>query len=226
MSTAGLIHANQRLTHPFVIEPGIWRIDVQATWPGSDIDLALTGPDGTSFDTASAVRGGFGSEGETYDTLSIRLPAPGEWQVVAIGTEIAARGEPYDVRVTSRFPAVRARWRIEPEPATAGAALAVRVETTPAASLRSMSARWTRDERDAGTYELPGDASGAFRVPVPSEAGTYRLRLVANGATGRGKPFMRTFDRTLPVIDPRSPDAAARPVARRATTGGWKAVTE
>ncbi|MGR0481446.1 MAG: right-handed parallel beta-helix repeat-containing protein [Candidatus Electronema sp. V4] len=64
-------------------------------WPGSDIDLLITKPDGTTLDyTGKTVFGYY--EGKTQEYYVVYNDQPGTWQIDLKAVDVAEEGEPYE----------------------------------------------------------------------------------------------------------------------------------
>ncbi|WP_200193404.1 VWA domain-containing protein [Halorhodospira abdelmalekii] len=197
-------------SHQVVLEPGQSVTEFRTTWPGSDIDLRLTAPDGSVHTSASAVRGGYGVERQTYDLIRLRSPQAGRWQVEVIGVDLAPEGQAYTLRVAGQQAELKTQWQTN--------RLVPAVGDDYAFDLIGGEVQWDRaevrtwypnGEQKSETVSLGGieavlgGASGQtiFRM-VPSHEGTYRVQIHVHGQDRQGRPVMRALDRSFRVEAP------------------------
>ncbi|PNU18644.1 hypothetical protein C2E25_16615 [Geothermobacter hydrogeniphilus] len=187
-------------------------VDVEVTWPGSDIDLTLIDPNGKRYQIEQAVRDNIGIEEGTYDIIRLQNPVAGTWRVAVKGVDIAPGGEPYTVRVTSSGSPLKARWKTNVVTPEVGQPMSIEIQS------ENNKVRWQQAEvevyRPDGTLEhnvkpldglfaTLGGSSGQAAYIFRSEApGVYRVKIVATGTTDNSQKVMRTFDRTFEVAPP------------------------
>ena len=88
---------------------------------------ALTGGTMTIKD---AVAGGFVVEGDTYDIIQIKNPAPGEWRIDITGVSVSTGAEPYTLQVAGKESRVRTEWVLNAPVPEVGAPFTVAVRST------------------------------------------------------------------------------------------------
>lgn len=187
-------------------------VDVEVTWPGSDVDLMLIDPSGKRIPIDQAVRKNFGIEEGTYDIIRLQNPVDGPWRIAVKGVDIAPGGEPYTVRVTSSGGGIKARWKTNLVTPEVGQPMSIEIDS------EHNRVRWQQTEvevhRPDGTLEhtvkpldglsatLGGSSGQSAYVFRSDSPGVYRVKIIATGATDNGQKVMRTFDRTFEAVPP------------------------
>jgi len=64
-------------------------------WSGSDIEMTVTSPSGQAYDRASIGSDVVVEVGATFETITVKHPELGEWQVELFGSDIPLGGEPF-----------------------------------------------------------------------------------------------------------------------------------
>ena len=206
----GRVRPGESVAHRVWLEAGQGVTEFRVTWPGSNIDLRLTAPDGTVHTSASAVQGGYGVERSTYDLIRLRHPQPGEWQAEVIGRQVAAEGTPYTLRVAAQEMALQTAWETNMTVPETGQPYTFDLTGGGVRWERADVRVWQPDGQEqaqavtlGGLGALLGGASGQtiFRL-VPTQQGTYRVQILAHGNDTRGQAVMRALDRSFRVVAP------------------------
>jgi outer membrane protein OmpA-like peptidoglycan-associated protein len=192
------------------IEPGTTTAYAALDWPGSDIDLSLTAPDGRVIDSASAVAMGQGVEAGTFDVIRLDQPAPGRWKVEVKAVRVAPKGEPYTLRAGVAGSDLRFGWQVAGGGARAGAPVII-------APRPNQPVRWLRTRatvRDGNGQiifrsRVPYRADAGFEIPAIEKVGDHLVRLEVDGEITGGGRFSRVFDRTIAIGSRRT---TAKPV--------------
>lgn len=198
------------------IEPGTTTAYVALDWPGSDIDLSLTDPDGRVVGSASAVAMGQGVEAGTFDVIRLDQPSPGRWKVEVKAVQIDPKGEPYTLRAGVAGSDLRLGWQVTGGDASADAPLII-------APRPNQPVRWLRSRatvRDGNGQiifrsRVPYRADAGFEIPAIEEVGDYLVRLEVDGEITGGGRFSRVFDRTIAI---GSRQTTTKPVMARRVT--------
>jgi len=101
-SASGLVNQGQTVSEAVQIDGSVSKAKFSVTWAGSDVDLALTDPNGQIIDPQAAENDpniSFTS-GDTYEYFNVQSPAQGEWQMNITGVDIPAGGEQYNTSVS------------------------------------------------------------------------------------------------------------------------------
>ena len=211
LAESGTLRTGEQKSHRFPVEPGMGGLDIQVSWPGSDIDLVVHDPHGNVISTKEAVRAGRGAEGETYDIIQLKNPAAGEWRVTVKGVQLAAAGEPYDLRVMGRDPAIKTKWQTNVVVPEIGQPYTVSVDDGSGIAweksvslLRLPDGTQQRDTHPLNglAVMLSGGSSHMVYELIPDRKGVYRLQLRLEGRDSSGMPVVRSIDRTFRVEEP------------------------
>ncbi len=73
-------------------------------WPGSEVSLSLTSPNGREIGPATIAPDVYHAKGRTYELYSIQDPEDGQWLLDLLGTSLPPGGEQVDIRVAVRGP--------------------------------------------------------------------------------------------------------------------------
>ena len=97
MSTSGTVAQGGTATQTVLINPSVSQATFEVDWTGSDMDLALIGPDGTVIDhnTAASYPGVTLDIGDTYEMYTVNSPQAGQWTMQTYGADIPAGTETY-----------------------------------------------------------------------------------------------------------------------------------
>lgn len=180
------------------------------TWPGSDIDLRFTAPDGSIVDhNLAAVDPNVRlSEGATFEFFTINAPPAGIWQVEIIAVDVDPAGEPYDFVARLDSPV---RVELESLPPNApglnpvpiqvsirefGPVLDATVTVTIVPTDNASIAPRHVVLYDDGAHEdgLAGDGVYGNAMLLGTEIGAYRVNVAVNGQTDTGRQFQRSLE--------------------------------
>lgn len=217
----GQLKTGEETSHPLHFEPGVSSAEFQCTWPGSDIDMVVRGPDGRRYGVLDAVRSGQGAKGRTYNIVRIPDITPGRWNVDLRGVDLAPRGETYHLRVSGTEAPLQVRWKLAPDVPETGSMIRLHVQAE-GVSWQDGEVRVWRPDGSVGNAPVAlgvgglgifFQESGAQQVFAlqPDQAGIYRLLATLEGKTRDGHPVTRAFDRTFNVAQGA---AASRPRGR------------
>lgn len=206
----GTLRQGETITHALVIEPGQREAEFRVSWPGSDIDLHLTAPDGRAYTSKQAVQHGFGLERPTYDIIRVANPTPGTWQVGVVGVQLAAGGEPYTLRVAGRDTTQQARWLANVTVPEIGQPYALDLTGEAVRWERADVSLWLPDGQRldethtlGGLQALLGAGSGqTIYTLLPRQEGVHRILITVHGRTLDGAAVMRSLDRSFRVAAP------------------------
>ena len=103
---AGLAHSGCEPTDDIVQDQIITIVETIArymgqvtftnTWLGSDIEMTIISPSGTRYDRQTTASDAIVVVGDTFETITILEPEPGEWTVEFFGADIPDGGEPFN----------------------------------------------------------------------------------------------------------------------------------
>jgi hypothetical protein len=206
----GTLKAGESATFPVDIDAGQRAAELRLSWPGSDMDLSATAPDGTVYTTDAAVQGGFGVKAKTYDIIRLKSPPPGRWQVVARGVRVAPQGEPYALRVAGRGGALQTAWVQNVTVPEVGQPFTLDLKGGHVDWEQANATTWLPDGRVVQKEKvlsplgaMLGSGSGqTIYALVPKRPGAYRVQIVAHGTDTSGSAVMRSIDRTFRVAVP------------------------
>lgn len=95
----GLIAQGQNIFHDIIVDGGSSLINFSLTWPGSDLDLELTDPNGNIINHSTSNPNVSFTSGPTFETYIISNPVPGQYTAKIIGVSTSGQ-EPYNLVVT------------------------------------------------------------------------------------------------------------------------------
>lgn len=98
-----LIELGQTIVKRVPISTRLLQAVFSISWPGSDIGMTLVSPSGRRITVNSDDFDVSGDAGDTFKTISVYKPEPGEWQVEMVGIDVDAGGEPVSLS-TSEVP--------------------------------------------------------------------------------------------------------------------------
>lgn len=201
----GDLKPDERHLQSVVVEPGVGMLVIQVTWPGSDIDMNVLGPDGLVVTIDDAVQSALGVEGTTFEVIQIPTPKAGAWNVELTGIDVLPSGEPYTLRVTARGSDVQTEWALTGS--LVGQPVAVALSGSENVSWERGSVVWWGPDGRGGERDIVLNddlfrrGSEEFQLGVPSLPGIHRVRLQLTGHTRDGHPIIRSFDRSFEVAD-------------------------
>lgn len=101
-SVSGTIYTGESTKYSLVLAGFLPVVNFNVSWPGSDIDLVITTPNGEVLTPSSGIVVDFIETG-TQDTYVVDASAieEGTWTVEVVGVEIAAEGEPYELTIST-----------------------------------------------------------------------------------------------------------------------------
>ena len=103
-----LISLDQVLSYDYPVPPTTTFFTVHLQWPGSDLDLALETPGGTTLNNTTWYqhsRASYYREGENV-VLRIEQPEPGTWTIKVTGIDVPPEGEAFNLSIIrSEIPA-------------------------------------------------------------------------------------------------------------------------
>ncbi len=94
----GLIAQGQNLFQQAIIDAGAVFTNFSLTWPGSDLDLVLTAPNGIIIDHNVTDPDISFTSGDTYETYTIQNPLPGQYTLTITGVSVSGQ-EDYNLTV-------------------------------------------------------------------------------------------------------------------------------
>lgn len=211
MRQRGTIAQGQQTTRHFTVDGTAQQLTVGLQWPGSDLDLTLVAPDGTTFSRQSpGPRARFlGGPDEEY--FKIDAPQAGTWQAVITGVQTDPGGEPFEVfarvasplkgLIVSEFDNLMVGDRVF---------LLVRLSEGAGVTGATVRGRVRRIDAPSGGRSLlffddgqHGDGAaddglyGAEFVAGRAGGGGYELHVQAEGRTADGRAFVRAPSRTF-----------------------------
>lgn len=214
-SVSDVIQQAQQVVHTGLIDASVRVARFILDWGGSDLDLGLVAPDGTSIDHESAAESlklSFTS-GETYEMYTVDSPLPGEWQMVADAVDIPSGGETYNASITGATAVgmsmstdrstyetgelVRIEAAVEDGSPITGASVTATIDAPSDAGFDVDSLQLYDDgahgdgAADDGVY-----ANDFRRIAWP---GSYTIRVNAEGTSNLGIPFTRTDFQSIAV---------------------------
>jgi Mg-chelatase subunit ChlD len=189
----------------FDVEVGLDRLVSMITWPGSDLDLRLYGPDGQE---VAAQR----TAADRYEILRVDHPQPGRWRAEIEAVDVPDAGEPFTFAASgpSDVRLVVDAWPDNED----GGDRNLSVRLTGGADLRGLEGHLLVEAPDGRTVTVPlrrgADptilTAGADWATRP---GDYQVRVVAE-ARRRGGKLRRELHRTLHVTGGATPTAEDR----------------
>lgn len=206
----GQLREGEAKGHQVMVESGQGVAEFRVTWPGSDIDLRLTAPDGAVHTSASAVQNGYGVERPTYDLIRMQNPQHGAWNVEVVGVDLAHEGEPYTLRVAGQQADLRTHWDTNMRVPEVGHAYAFELLGGEVQWDHAEVRVWQPDGHQrtdeitlGGVGALLGGDSGQtiYRM-VPGREGTHRVQIHVRGTDQQGRSVMRALDRSFRVEPP------------------------
>lgn len=196
---------------PLLVEQGQGLIECRVSWPGSNIDLTAVSPNGRQYSIQSAVAGGYGIEGDTYDLIRIKNPMPGNWNLRLQGVEITPGGEPFTVRAAARDSAIRTRWEIKPLVPEMGENCSFSLSSQSnvnwqTAEVIRFDHRGVKSSKQVTLSSIAAMLGGAGGQTIyswrPDSLGVNRFHLEVKGVLPDGSEVMRSLDRTVRVAAP------------------------
>lgn len=98
--TSQNLHTGENLTEKAVVTDLDAALNGVVRWPGSDVELRFKAPNGTTIDRGNIPAGVEHSLTGTSETYTIPDPEPGEWEVEAVGKQLAPSGEQVSLDTT------------------------------------------------------------------------------------------------------------------------------
>lgn len=92
-STPFIVHANETITNPFDVLPGLFGLSINITWPGSTVKLTVVSPSGHVYGADDVGPDGFHLLTPTSELIYLRDPEPGRWTVRIYGADVRPEGE-------------------------------------------------------------------------------------------------------------------------------------
>ncbi len=205
----GVIQQGEKISYDLYIGDSTGRIQVQLSWPGSDIDLALVDPDGAVHSIEDAVSQGYGKETANYDVIRLNNPDPGKWEMQLSGKDVSAQGEPYTTRVSSQGGNIETSWETDVVVPEAGEEFSVDIVS------KNNTVEWEKAQYSvkgpsgksqnetvsmSSVAQILGGSEGQRAASIrPENPGLYRVRVTVFGQTQDKNRIMRSFDRTFEV---------------------------
>ena len=212
LTRSGTIQVGDIILYDFSVEPGIKALSLQTSWQGSDIDMAVTDPDGKKLTIEEAVNKGIGIEAETYDIIGQRNPKPGNWQARLFGVQLPAAGEKYEFRAMVRESTIKTDWQVNVPVPEIDQQMSITLNTEGGqinwekAELKIWMPDGTVQERIEPLNSLLAAMSGQSGLSVfeflPKVEGLHRVQIKVTGKSPAGHTLNRGFDRTFHVAVP------------------------
>ena len=94
-----------RASYPVTVGSNTPTLSTSIRYKGSDVELSLTSPSGTVYDSETVADGVRYGAGTTWRWLEVDDPEPGEWTIQVYGADLDPEGEPFHLQ-----------WNAEPAP--------------------------------------------------------------------------------------------------------------
>lgn len=188
-SFTGIIQPGGLLNYSFVTDGSITDLLVSLFWRGSDLDLTLTAPDGSTY--RPEIVGG------TFEHLLLPQPQSGEWTIQVRGVEVPAGGEPCSVQVHANS-ARKLLLEYERETYPGNQPLEIGMRLSDGTSLAAAGVRAIVIAPDGTeTVASPQDENAGLLLPLGNQEGSYTVRVQVRG-TGMNQ-FQRESSGTIVV---------------------------
>ena len=192
--------------YAFDLDDAVSEILARLYWPGSDLDLVLTAPDGTNWDVARARRSGaLASSATTYEQFRVANPMPGRWTATVKAVQVPANGEPFDLQIGGASPLRVDVAQAQEDTSTGTVVVPVRLRHDRGSRPRVDSLRLTV-QPPSGEENLVAEQIDPFREGnlrlvhyAPQEQGDHLFRAQLRGATAQGSSFTRVQNRMVHV---------------------------
>ena len=194
------------------IDSSVLRAVFTASIGGSDIDLVLVKPDGSIVDPSVAATDPniTFTSGDNYESYSIILPMPGEWQMQVTGVDVAPGGEPITVSASGSTDLTLSLDFDKPEylpnepiyviaelKDSLGPILGADVMTT--AQSPTTTATFNLYDDGAHGDGIANDGIYANSYTNTSQRGSYTFKVDASGTSNTGEAFTRTATKSTVV---------------------------
>ena len=209
----GELKPDESARHTVSVDQTVEDLRLQLTWPGSSMELQLTGPQGRPVGTDVA-------QGQTYAVVRAEDVRPGQYTVEVIAREVDSAGEPYQLMVsgssslrpeTAQFPTAVRPSRTAPIQVELPAAV-VRTQSVQAEATQYANAGGSRKSLSLTRRQRGDTLSFVGQLPPANTEGDRRVVVRITGNTQGGSSFRRVVDRTYTV----TPDAEiTRPTIKR-----------
>jgi PKD repeat protein/Mg-chelatase subunit ChlD len=93
----GIVYPGERLSHVVNVGRALLQMVFSISWPGSDVDLAVTSPSGRMISADDDEYDITVENGDTFETITVANPEPGDWSVDVIGVDVDPAGEPFSL---------------------------------------------------------------------------------------------------------------------------------
>lgn len=213
-STSGSIVDGQEQVIEQALDSTIASVEFQLEWPGSDLDLTLTAPSGTTIDAEYAEQDPNMTyvEGATDEYYTVEHPEPGQWQMHITAVDVPPEGEDYTTTVSLSTHLMlilfcdKETYAVD-EPVSLRAELLYDVDsysdTNVVAAIQTPSGTETVPLFDDGLHNDANSGDGVYANVYTDTlaAGDYRITATASGVNSFGEPFVRETERTVLVQD-------------------------
>ena len=213
----------------FDVEVGLDHLVSMITWPGSDLDLRLHGPDGQE---VTAQR----TAADRYEILRVDHPQPGRWRAEIEAVDVPDDGEPFTFSASGPSDV---RLQVDSWPGGGGDAAGdtadgeLRVRMTGGDDLRGLDGHLLVEAPTGRTFTVRLRRGADPTVLTTgtdwaAESGDYQVRVVVEGRQ-RGGKLRRELHRTLHVAGGAAPtpeDRFIRDLAARDAGTRLRAVKE
>ncbi len=169
-----MVQQGQTYSSDVTVAPGQDLLNLNSSWPGSDVVMSLTSPSGRTIDRATVAGDVTHEVGPTFERYAVHHPEPGAWRVDLYGADVSPDGEPTRLVVSQDAP-VNARPQARISKTLTGST--VRVDATGSS------------DRDGRLIEYEFDFGDGTRISGPTAEHTY-------GVQGR-------YDVSVRVVDDR-----------------------
>jgi PKD repeat protein len=203
-NTTNVVQLGQVISQFVTVTQNLLQIVFSIEWPGSDLDLVLTSPSGRTIEVSSDEFDVTADEGDTFETITIAHPEPGEWKVDVVGVDVDAEGEPYalssvevplaDLPPTAAFNVIRG-------PDVTG----------------TVQFNGSGSSDDSGIVDYIWDFGDGFADSGETVEhkfftnGTYSVRLTVVDGTDQSSTVVRTVEVTSIEPPPASPEPTVEP---------------
>ncbi|HEV56707.1 MAG TPA: VWA domain-containing protein [Phycisphaerales bacterium] len=217
---AGTINPGGQVTQSFHVDASTASLSADLSYPGSDLDLILTDPDGNEIPRQTDDAAGIEFMNRpTSETYLIKMPTPGTWRATVVGVDVPSEDYPFNLYAFAQSQ-VETKLTVAPGPHAGRTPVDIVVEIDDGAPVSGVSviAEVTPPEDSGagpfivGLEELePGLYVAAF--DTTRWGGDYAVDAEVEGRSNLGFWFSRSPSASFNVIAPPNfePVAVAGP---------------
>jgi Mg-chelatase subunit ChlD len=203
--SSGTIIQGQQITQSVLVDSLSSQATFALDWEGSDMDLSLIAPDGTTIDYSNVSSHPNVSyvDGGTYKVFTVDLPKTGEWQLVVTGVNVPAGGETYHLLITVASP-IQLNITTDKTSYSTGDVIHIQSSLTDFSAIIGATVTATIEAPNGSEKQIQlyddglhndgeaGDGAYANNSSILALAGSYTISVDAQGDSNYGMPFVRT----------------------------------